>query len=299
MDHSQPPLHIAIIGAGIGGLALAIGCLRQNVPYTLYESAREYAAVGAGVGFGPNSLKAMDLIDSRFRGLYDGIKTGNETPGKDHVMSEALMTEEGLGEKKGWMGKTWGSPVYERTSAHRKALLDIMTSLIPRETVKFNKRVQHLEQKCGKVVLTFSDGEVVEASAVIGCDGIKGATRRAVLGQRYPDQVEPTYSGKYVYRSIVPMEEAKKILGRHAGDAKMFMGPKANFATYPISKGTQYNVVAFRRNPVWRHNEMTQEVTREEMVADFSHCDQRLVKLLDVRISLLVTIRPRSRSDKI
>ncbi|OCL05670.1 FAD/NAD(P)-binding domain-containing protein [Glonium stellatum] len=280
MESSKTPFDIAIIGAGIGGLALAIGLLRQNVTYTLYEGASEYAAVGAGVALGPNALRAMDLIDSRFRGLYDSISTGNTSPEKEHSMMEALMIEEGFGEKHGWTGASWGSK-HARTSAHRKALLDIMTSLIPLSTVKFNKRVNTLHQEGTRVFITFEDGEVVEADAVVGCDGIKSITRRAVLGATHPDLVEPTYAGRYAYRAIVPMQEAVKIIGCYAPDATMFMGPGASMSVYPISKGTECNVVALKKdNQPWIHKEFTKEVTREEMVGDFN-IDSRLVKLLE------------------
>ena len=33
-------------GAGIGGLALAMGLHKKGVPFTLYEEAKEYSAVG-------------------------------------------------------------------------------------------------------------------------------------------------------------------------------------------------------------------------------------------------------------
>lgn len=56
-SEAKSPINVAIIGAGIGGLALAIGLLRQNVPYTLYESAAAYSMVGAGVGLGPNAQR--------------------------------------------------------------------------------------------------------------------------------------------------------------------------------------------------------------------------------------------------
>ncbi|EXJ88580.1 hypothetical protein A1O1_05510 [Capronia coronata CBS 617.96] len=289
----SPPLHIAIVGAGIGGLALAIGLLRQGVPYTLYEAAGAYSAVGAGVGLGPNALAAMDAIDARFRALYNQISTGNVTPGKDHVMMDAMLLEDGFGEKRGWKPAPYGAPCYDRTSAHRVDLLNVMTSLIPISTVKFNKRVKTVDQKAeggAKVTITFEDGEVVEASAVIGCDGAKGATRQMVLGEKYPDQVRATYSGKYVYRSIVPMEDAVKILGKDAlgdeiaGDAKMFIGKGANVTTFPISKGTQCNMVAFKLDDKpWTYPEWTQPVTREEMVNDFEELgvDKRLIKMLD------------------
>ena len=282
MKSSKTPLDIAIIGAGIGGLALAIGLIRQNVTYTLYEGASEYAAVGAGVALGPNALRAMNLIDSRLRGLYDGISTGNTSPENEYSMMEALMMEEGLGKKQGWTGASWGSK-YARTSAHRKALLDIMTSLIPLSTVKFNKRVKTLHQEGTKAFITFEDGEVVETDAVIGCDGIKSITRRAVLGSTYPDLVEPTYAGRYAYRAIVPMKEATEIVGCYAPNATMFMGPGCSMSIYPISKGAECNVIALKKDDQpWLYKGFTKEVTREEMIDEFD-IDSRLIKLLEAR----------------
>ncbi|KAK5126939.1 hypothetical protein LTR85_008297 [Meristemomyces frigidus] len=285
IDTKQPPLHVSIIGAGIGGLALAIALNKQNVPYTIYESAGAYATVGAGVGIGPNAMRAMDMIDKRFRGKYDAVAIGNLTPGKEHVMMEAYLLEEGLGARQGWLGKPWGSPAYTRTAAHRKTLLDIMTSFIPESTVKFNKQVAGIKQLRDKVELTFTDGETIETSAVIGCDGIKGASRRYVLGSRYPDEVLAKYNNQYAYRAIIRMSEAREVLGDLANDAKMYFGRGINLSTYVISEGQEINVVGFVRDPEpWPYDDkVTREVTREKMVADFTaqNIDPRLLKLLD------------------
>ncbi|KAI9734081.1 MAG: hypothetical protein M1818_007019 [Claussenomyces sp. TS43310] len=284
MKQSESHLDVAIIGAGIGGLALAIGLLHQNVPFTLYEAAAEYATVGAGVGLGPNALRAMDLIDARLKALYDEISTGNLTPDRDHVMMDVMLVEEGLGKNQGWEPAAVSSPIYLRTSAHRKALLDVMTSLIPLSTVKFGKRIKTMRQVEGKVILTFEDGEVAKASCVVGCDGIKGATRQAVLGPKHPDQVDASFSGKFVYRAIMPMKDAQDILGDYAGDAKMFMGDGVNMMLYPISNGTQVNIVAFKlQDGPWTHDQLTKEVSRDEMITDFESvgADERLIKVLD------------------
>jgi salicylate hydroxylase len=150
MSSEHTAFHIAIIGFGIGGLGLAIGLLRQNVSYTIYENAAQYSVIGAGVGLGPNALCAMGMLEPEFRALYDNIATGNVTPGKYHVIFDTLLANLGFGLDEGW-GDHIGAPIYDRTSAHRKALLEVMASLIPSETVKFNKKPlqsSKLARKC-------------------------------------------------------------------------------------------------------------------------------------------------------
>jgi salicylate hydroxylase len=277
---------IAIVGAGIGGLAFAIGLTHHGIPFTIYEAAPAFSVVGAGVGLGPNSLRAMDLIDKRFRDMYMDIATGNLRPEKKHVMMEAMRMEEGLGKRESWWGHgDWGAPYFERTGAHRKDLLDIMTSFIAKDAVRFGRAVTNVEQADDQVTLTFADGSVATHAAVIGCGGINGLERRAVLGERYAAFVEPRYTNKYVYRTILPIEDAKQILGDLCTDAKMYMSRTSNISTYPISAGKQVNVVAFKRdsNP-WNHPGNTHEVDTKTIRDDFSDIkvDDRLLRLLDV-----------------
>jgi salicylate hydroxylase len=140
----------------------------------------------------------MDLLSPELRALYDGIATGNITPGKNNVIFDTLLAKPGFGLDEGW-GDQIGAPIYDRTSAHRKDLLDIMTSLIPIETVRFGKKAVKIQQGNSKVHITFADGEVVEADAVVGADGgNRGVSRPAVLAERYPHEVSTTYTGKYV-----------------------------------------------------------------------------------------------------
>ncbi|KAF2998768.1 hypothetical protein E8E14_005623 [Neopestalotiopsis sp. 37M] len=291
LTEAERPFNVAIIGAGIGGLALAGGLLRQGVPFTLYESAERFSAVGAGVGLGPNAIRAMEALQPGFTKLYQGISSGNVTPGKDHVMMDAMLVEEGLGEGRGLRPMSYGAQCYSRTSAHRTDLLKIMTADIPEQYVRFSKRAKTLSQDDERgVVIEFEDGEVTTASCAIGADGIKGASRGFVLGDRWPEYVRAQYTGKYVYRAIIPMDDAKRVLGQDvdgneiAGDAKMFMGDECIITTFPISSGTQSNMVCFRLdNKPWTHPEWTKPVSREDMTRDIADLgvDKRLVKLLD------------------
>jgi salicylate hydroxylase len=287
MTERDPPFSVAIIGAGIGGLALAIGLVKQNVKCTVYEAAAKFDAVGAGIGLGPNALRAMELMDAKFAQRYDEVKVGNKSPERQHEQFEILGTEPGFGISEDWRGGSVGHPEFERSSAHRKALLEIMKSLIPAGTVVFNKRIVNLEQTPGsKVAIAFQDGTNVEADIVVGCDGIKGISRRAVLESRYPEEVRAKYNHTYVYRGIAPMEEATKRIGSYAEDARWWMGKGRGWAMYPISKGTEANIVAFVYDEnEWEGEQAAKAVTREEMLAEFTEFDPRLQALLDVSIN--------------
>ena len=53
---------IAIIGAGIGGLALAGLLSRQGADVTVYEQAKEFQRIGAGIQMSPNAMRVLRAL---------------------------------------------------------------------------------------------------------------------------------------------------------------------------------------------------------------------------------------------
>lgn len=127
-----------------------------------------------------------------------------------------------------------------------------MTSFIPIEKVRFSKCVKEIEQCPDKVILRFADGDVAEASILVGADGIKSMVRKHVLGQLYPSQVEPVYADSYCYRGVTTTSEAKEIFRDLTDVAKMYVGDKRCCVTYLISKGdvSRYTVRFLLRQAV-------------------------------------------------
>ena len=121
--------------------------------------------------------------------------------------------------------------------AHRVKLLEILTSFIPIEHVKFGKKLVNIEQFSDKVSLTFGDGEVESCSILVGADGIQSTVRRHVLALTFPSEVDPVYAQAYCYRAVIPMEEAEAILGDLTDVAKFYFGYKRCAVTYRISEG--------------------------------------------------------------
>src|SRR6185295_4124311 len=56
------PLSIAIVGAGMGGLAAAATLRQVGVDVQVYEQARQFARLGAGIQMLPNSSRVLRHI---------------------------------------------------------------------------------------------------------------------------------------------------------------------------------------------------------------------------------------------
>ncbi len=54
---------VAIIGAGLGGLACAIALRKQGFEVQVYEQAKDFRPVGGGLALFPNGLNFLELIE--------------------------------------------------------------------------------------------------------------------------------------------------------------------------------------------------------------------------------------------
>ena len=77
---------VAIIGGGIGGLALAHGLNKYpNIDYHVYEAAPAFSEIGAGVSFGVNALRALDMIGPTAKEAFQKHATSNLWPSHANI----------------------------------------------------------------------------------------------------------------------------------------------------------------------------------------------------------------------
>lgn len=83
---------VAIVGGGIGGLALALGLLKEpHIDVHVYESAPSFGEIGAGVAVGPNAQRALDLIGPAAKAAFDKHGTPNMWPSKANNFAEYIV----------------------------------------------------------------------------------------------------------------------------------------------------------------------------------------------------------------
>jgi len=54
--------NIIVIGGGLGGLTFALACLQYGISFDLYEQAKEFGTVGAGVEIAPNATRVLNKL---------------------------------------------------------------------------------------------------------------------------------------------------------------------------------------------------------------------------------------------
>src|SRR4051794_18014081 len=61
-EDDMPPLRVAIVGAGLAGLALAAALRRAGIDFDVYEQAPRLSEVGAGVQLAPNATRVLHRL---------------------------------------------------------------------------------------------------------------------------------------------------------------------------------------------------------------------------------------------
>ena len=239
---SVKPLDIAVVGGGIAGLTLVIGLLKQNIQVTCYEAAHHFGEIGAGVGFGPNSVRAMALIDPAIKDAFNKVATSNQWESKKNLWLDVRYGEdEGEKDRTGKLIHSIECPGGQAT-LHRADFLDEMVKLVPTSIARFGKRLVGLEDLGHEGLrLKFRDGTEATHHAVIGCDGIKSVTRQYILGPENP-AAHAVFTGKYCYRGLLPMDKAVPVLGDElAKNNTMYIGHHKHIIMFPVQKGRTMN----------------------------------------------------------
>jgi len=207
-------LSIAVVGAGMGGMAVAATLRQAGIDVQVYEQATGFARIGAGIQMMPNSMKVLRAIgiEERLRQVafqpYSHLNRASDT---GEVMRELPMPE-----------SMFGAPYL---CMHRADLHDALVSAVPSEILHLNKKLTGLNQSSGQVTLHFADGTRAHADAVVGADGVHSVVRDLIVG---PDM--PIHKGRIAYRAVFP---SALMNGFDAGRSRTkWWGPDRHIVVY-------------------------------------------------------------------
>ena len=191
MNSSSTGLQIAIIGAGIGGLAAAAALLRVGHNVRVYEQAQSFTRVGAGIQQGPNAVKVLWGLglETRLRKL---AFRPNSSLNRKFDTGEVTW-ERSLGDE---VEAKYGAPYYYM---HRGDLHAALADIVPPERIGHGMRLSRFEMRGDRVEVYFENGEQVKADLMIGADGVHSVVRQQLFG---PEQAR--FTGRVAYRTTFP-----------------------------------------------------------------------------------------------
>jgi salicylate hydroxylase len=234
-------LSIAVVGAGIGGLTVALALARQGHAVTLIERRPGFSEVGAGLQLSPNASRI--LIDL---GLGPALRRAVTEPRRVIVRDIGTGQEIGQIALGAFMRERFGAPYWVIHRADLQTILLDAVRSMPSIRLVMGRMVDEATETSGGVTagLVTAKGARENASfdLLVGADGVWSKVRR-ILGNATP----PAYRGYVAWRSTLDREKAPALL---AGDETgLWLGPRGHVVHYPVAGGRLINVVAIEKTP--------------------------------------------------
>jgi salicylate hydroxylase len=239
MSDSARKLDIAIVGAGLAGLAAATSCALGGHNVTVYEGAKHLAEIGAGLQITPNASRLLSQW-----GLLEKAEAVCAEPTRIAVhryADGAIILDD----------PQFKANVRRRYGDHAPFIdmhrIDLQTMLYNRAvelgvSVRFNSKVMEVQQHEENPVITL-ENESCQHHLIIGADGLWSKCRSFLLG--HASDPEPT--GDLAYRIILTLDQLTSDPELHAWvsnpQCHFWTGPSSHAVGYSVRNGTNFNLV--------------------------------------------------------
>lgn len=254
--------HIAIVGAGPGGLMLGLLLQRQGFSFTIYE--RGYQNMHSDRGGSLDIHDDSGQLPLKVAGIFENFRKHARYEGEDTRIvnkdGEILYDEDAEGEG-------------NRPEIDRGKLCDIIMEQIHPENIKYGFKFEKLIQRDnGEVELVFENGTTVMTNLVIGADGAFSQIRSYLTNAKpeytgismiemnsdeneHPDLLKFNKNGK-----LIGLGGDQAILGQRNGDGRIM--------AY-ISFKTKYEKLD-------EYRKLSLDALKERLLAEYSDWDSEL-----------------------
>jgi salicylate hydroxylase len=260
-DHE---VDVAVVGAGIGGLTVALSLHRLGIHAEVFERTTELREVGAAVALSANGTRILDRL-----GVTGDLEPRATVPTElifRHWSSGSRIAAFPIGQnyRDRFGGPFWG--IHRAYLQH--ALAAGWTKVGP---LHVGHEVVGLHEDPDGVLLDFATGSRVRARLVVGADGVHSVVRRKV------DETAPVYSGTSGFRGLVPVSDLPTLPDPSA--VQFWPGPDAHLLHYQVDD--RINFLAVLEGPKrWDTPEWTALAPAGQLARRFADWHPAVVEMV-------------------
>ncbi|WP_135460242.1 NAD(P)/FAD-dependent oxidoreductase [Mycobacterium sp. DL99] len=165
-----------VVGAGVGGISIARGLLRDGHDVAVFEQRPEVRAGGGAVTIWSNGETVLRQLGVGMKGAGQELSTVRVMTSTGRPMTTLDVTA---------IVNRMGAPV---RMVPRRVLLERLLEGFPAQRIRCNSQVVGVANGSRGVRVDFADGSCAEGDLVIGADGLHSKVRE-IVGARH---AEPT-----------------------------------------------------------------------------------------------------------
>jgi 2-polyprenyl-6-methoxyphenol hydroxylase-like FAD-dependent oxidoreductase len=207
---STRSLRILVVGAGVGGISIARGLLRDGHDVTVFERRPNVEAGGGAVTIWSNGSTVLGQLGVNMDGAGQPLSTVRVVTATGRRVSNVDLTA---------IVDRLGAPV---RMVPRRVLLERLLEGFPTDRIRCNTRAVGVADTQSGVRLEFEDGSSAEGDLLIGADGLHSMVR-SIVGAR---PAEPTGWCSWQGLATLPHTADKHV-------AQMIIGEHGNIGLWP------------------------------------------------------------------
>jgi salicylate hydroxylase len=248
---------IAIIGAGLGGLTVALALLRSGWMVRVYEQAPVLGEVGAGITVSSGAGRGLASLGIEPELLAASLPVPDVAFA--HYRTGELLA--GVFDKGTPPDRGFETPRH----IHRADLHAILQEAVHKadpQVIQTNKKLLRAVQDGTRVTAFFADDSRADADLLIAADGTRSAVRRQLF-----DHTSPQFAGQIAFRCLIPRNAAAPFIV--AGNAVVSVGAGRIFHRYVLRSGSLVNVIGIAKSDRWREEGWNTPATLAEFLAEY------------------------------
>jgi FAD-dependent urate hydroxylase len=163
-------MDVIVIGAGLGGLAVARWLLADGHRVRVFEQAPERRTGGAGLGLFCNGAAVLHDLGVRLDGLGQRLDRIDARTARGTLRTRVDLAH---------AAETYG---FDSRAVSRAELVGRLSEGLPEDLIEYGKPCTGLSQTLGDVTATFADGTSATGDVLIGADGHHSVVRTQLWG---------------------------------------------------------------------------------------------------------------------